>query len=185
MARRRFGRPLVKRRGTQWIAGTADFNALGGITSGSQTLINTSSVSEGSIPNPGTIIRMRGCIHIEIALEAVASCLQEVGLGIGLMDDKAVAAGAVALPLPINDEDWEGWMWWHCTYLGFADTSSGAVGDRGDHRIGARDIIIDSKAMRKWDENQTLVFMGQNRAIDGTASTVEVAAHTRILIKDR
>ena len=152
------------------------------VASGAQLVAATTGVAEGSINPVGTIVRIRGCIYMELALETAASTIQEVGVGLALVDDRALAVSTSAgagLPQPIDDEDYEGWMWWNCSYL--AVEGNVAVRNQGGH--GARMIEIDSKAMRRWDENQTLVWLVQNKPIDGTAAVVEVAMHGRMLIK--
>ena len=43
--------------------------------------------------------------------------------------------------------------------------------------------LIDSKAMRKWDESQVLCLIGENRALSGTTATVSGSGFFRILNK--
>jgi len=186
MARRRFGRPQVARRPTDWIRGSTDFSALVSIASGAKTVISTVAVTEGAA-RPGTIIRMRGCIHLELADETANATLQEYGIGIALVDDRALAVSpsiGAGLPDPIADRDFEDWMWWRCGYLGDgpAITSTAPESDGTARRL-ATDIEIDSKAMRKWDENQSLVVVVQNNLIDGVATEIDAVMSMRVLLK--
>jgi len=184
MGRRRFGRPGVAKRPTDWVAGSADFSALASVVSGAQAVVSGISAQEG-IAHLGTIIRMRGCIHLELANETTVATLQEFGIGIGLVDDRALASSPTAgtgLPQPIDDEDFEGWMWWKCGYLGTTENPQTGTGSHVRRQAGM-DIEIDSKAMRKWDENDALVIIVQNRLIDGTATEIDVAMHMRMLLK--
>ena len=182
------GRSFVRRtrRATNWITGASDFTALGSVTLGAQLVAAVVTLTEGSTEVP-TIIRIRGTIHLELAAETAADTLQEVGVGIALVDDRALAVSAsagVGLPQPIDDEDFEGWMWWRALYLGTSGLAFTANPESdGTGRRIAADIEVDSKAMRKWDENQTLVYIVQNKPIDGTATEVDVALHARVLIK--
>ena len=184
--RTRRGFTRTRRRATNWLQATEDFSSLSSVASGAQLVAARTAVAEGSINPVGTIVRIRGCIHVGLALATTAFTLQEVGIGIALVDDRALAVSTSAgagLPQPIDDEDFEGWMWWWCGYLGFSDTAAGTVGGTTDYRVAAQNIIVDSKAMRRWDENQTLVWIVQNKPISGTAAAVETAMHGRMLIK--
>ena len=191
MANRR-GRSFTrtKRRLTDWMRATTDFSALGSVASGAQLVASSVSVAEGGIGVIGTIVRIRGCIHLELATETAAATLQEVGIGIALVDDRALAVSTSAgagLPQPIDDEDFEDWMWWWCGYLGNGPALAATVSpiSDGTGRRVAMELVVDSKAMRKWDENQTLVWIVQNKLIDGTATEVDVAMHGRMLLKAR
>ncbi len=183
--RRSFQR--VQRRPTDWHRASADFTALGSVVSGAQLVVSTVAITEGSVGPVGTIIRIRGCIHLEIAAETAAQTLQEYGIGIALVDDRALAVSSAAgagLPQPIDDEDFEDWMWWNCGYLGVYDLALAIPEEsNGTGRRLAADLVIDSKAMRKWDENQSLVVLVQNRLIDGAATEIDVVMHARMLLK--
>ena len=124
-----------------------------------------------------TIVRIRGHVHIELAEETAADVLTAYGVGIGLFDDRAFAiANAGGLPKPILDADDEAWMWLHYGYLGVGPSIADAVVTDvsvGTGRRVAVDIDVDSKAMRKWDENQTLAWVLQNDNVDGTATEIE------------
>ncbi len=151
MARRSTGRRFggVRRRTTNWINATTDMTAPAGISSGVQTVVTQVALAEGGT-DIVTIMRIRGMIHLELALETVAPVIQEVGVGIALVDDRALAvspAAGVGLPQPIDDEDFEGWMWWYVTYLGYSDTAGGVVGGTTDYRVAAENVVVDSKAM--------------------------------------
>ncbi len=173
-----------ERRPTDWMAATADFSSLGSVTSGAQLVLSATSISEGTLGHR-TIVRIRGCIHLELAIETAAATLQEVGVGIALVDDRALAVSSGAgagLPQPIDDEDFEDWMWWWCGYLGTVGNPQAEVVTHRP-RLGGVDLVVDSKAMRKWDENQTLVWIVQNKPIDGTATEIDAVAHGRMLLK--
>ena len=185
MAGRRYGRPQPsRRRKTNWTSLFGDFSALGTVASGASAIMSSGGITEGSISAIGTIIRMRGCIHLELACETTATLLQQVAIGIALVDDKAFAAGVGSLPSPRDDEDFDGWMWWWCGHLGYGDRNDGTVTDStGGFRRPSVEIELDSKAMRKWDENQTLVAIIQNISIDAGGAAVEFAMAGRMLMK--
>ncbi len=187
MAGRRFGRPTVRgpRRKTDWIRGSGVPTGVVNIPAGN-AVVASLAVAEASV-SPGTIVRVRGCLHIEIAGETGSAALQAIGAGLALVDDRAFAAGVSALPRPVNDADDESWLWWWCGYLGNGPDLAVAINaeSNGTGRKLAVDLTIDSKAMRIWDENRTLVLMVENTGnVGGEAATeVEAIAFYRILMK--
>ncbi len=186
MPNRRVGRPRVARRMTDWIAGAASPPSIVSVPDGATRVITGVVVTEGA-QACGTIIRIRGCIHVEIAMETIAPVLQQVGLGIGLFDDRAFAvANAAGFPKPLLDADDEKWMWWQCVHIGMGPNISDT--DVRDASVGtgrniAADFVVDSKAMRKWDENQTLALVVENELCQGIATEVEVCYMSRVLVK--
>ncbi len=117
MARRNFGRPGVRapRRKTDWIFASGIPSALVSVPTNSTRVVGSIGVAEGTSP-PGTIVRIRGCAHLELAAETGAAMLTAYAIGIALVDDRAFAiANAAGLPSPISDADDEKWMWFHRT----------------------------------------------------------------------
>ncbi len=187
MANRRFGRPARSvRRKTDWQFASAAPGALVSVPTGATRVVTSVGISEGGVP-PGTIVRIRGCVHIELAEETAADVLLAYGIGIGLFDDRAFAvSNAAGLPKPLLDADDEKWMWFHCGYLGVGPAITDAVVTDvsvGTGRRIAVDIEVDSKAMRIWDENQTLAWVVQNDNVDGASTELDVAAFGRLLLK--
>ncbi len=187
VARRRFGRPGrgIARRSTDWQFATGVPSGLISVASGAQAVLGSVAIGEGA-GLPGTLVRIRGNVHIEIAAETAAQTMQLFGVGVGLFDDRALAvspAAAVGLPRPVSDTDSEKWMWIDFGFLGTYDLGF-ALPNEGDG-TGRRlsiDIPVDSKAKRKWDENLTLVWLCENLAIDGAATELDVAVMGRMLI---
>ena len=148
-------------------------------------MVNSVNIAEGAVA-PGTIVRIRGCVHIEIAVETAAAVLQIFGIGIGLFDDRAFAvANAAGLPKPLLDADDEKWMWFHCGFVGQGPDLAAEVTNEsnGTGRTIGVDLMVDSKAMRKWDENQTLAWVLENEPVDGAATELDVAVFGRMLVK--
>ncbi len=185
MAKRRFARPLTRKRMTDWVFGAAVPTGLVSIASGAQAIIGSVVSGEGSIP-PGTIVRIRGSVHIELAAETANSTLICYGVACGLFDDRAVAVSpgaGVGLPEPLGDADDEKWMWIKYGYLGDgpAITSTAPESDGTARRLSV-DIEVDCKAKRKWDENQQLVWLVQNAPVDGTATELDACVMARMLL---
>ena len=96
-------------------------------------------------------------------------------VGIGIVSNQAFAIGATAVPMPIDEEDSETWLWHHYVNLvapSTTDFAPGAVNQR---------IEIDSKAMRKVEQNET-IYMAVQGVETGTI-VAEVVANTRMLFK--
>ncbi len=148
-------------------------------------MLGSVAIGEGA-GLPGTLVRIRGNVHIEIAAETAADVSILYGVGVGLFDDRALAvspAAAVGLPRPVNDADSEKWMWIEYGFLGVGPSLG--VTDLSSDGTGRRiaiDIPVDSKAKRKWDENLTLVWLVENVAVEGTATELDAAVMARMLI---
>ena len=122
MARRRFGRPSVRvaRRMTDWQFASGVPVGLISCASGTTAVLGTVAIAEGGTM-PGTLVRIRANVHIEIASETAAATLQGFGVAVGLFDDKALAVSTGAgtgLPNPISDADSEKFMWVEYGYVG-------------------------------------------------------------------
>ncbi len=189
MARRTFVRPARgKRRATRWIHASAPTPvAMTSCPSGATRTFGNRILTEGDLSLP-TIVRIRACVHIEVAAETAAVTLQAFGIGVGLFDDRAFAiANAAGLPKPLLDADDESWMWYHSGFLGVGPTLAvsgpNSLESDGTGRRIAADIVVDSKAMRKWDENQSFVWVVENEPVEGTATEVEVTVFGRMLLK--
>ncbi len=124
--------------------------------------------------SPGTIVRTRGLLSI--ATDQVAGTEDQVGaFGIGLVNDVAGALGITALPGPATDCQWAGWFVWQAFLQEFR------FGDATGFAPGAGiQYEIDSKAMRKFGSDQSLVMMIENT---DAAASLRVALAVRILVK--
>ena len=187
MPRRQFTRPArVQRRKTDWTFATGQPGVLVSVPDNTTRVIGSVFLVEGGISS-NTIVRIRGAVHIELAAETAADTLQAYGVGVALFDDRAFAiANAAGLPKPILDADDEKWMWLSYGYLGVGPAITDVVitdVSNGTGRRVAVDLTIDSKAMRKWDENQTLAWVLQNDSVDGAATEIEAAVFARMLLK--
>ena len=187
MANSRRGRRFTgsARRSTDWQFATGVPSALVSVASGVQAVLGTVAIGEGA-SLPGTLVRIRGVVHVELAAETANATLILAGIGVGLFDDRALAvssAAGVGIPRPVNDADSEKWMWIEYAYLGDGPviTSTAPESDGTARRLSV-DIPIDSKAKRKWDENLTLVWICENVPVDGVATELDVSVMARMLI---
>ena len=146
MARQRFaGRPgMVKTWGGLEIPETALSVVQGAIAT------FTLSTDFGE-----TVLRFRGEVLIQVVPDA-AGDETVVGLGITVVHANAAAAGGASLPGPMADIEAD-WLWHQFVPLrSIAATAASDVG----LGLQAR-VVIDSKAMRKVEKDEVVVFMAE------------------------
>ncbi len=163
------------RRLTEWSEGPKN-DVIQSITAAGGTLVSTGSEAQESL----TTVRIRG--EWVLWLEAVGTIgdgFSGVGLGIGIVSADAFAQGVAATPIPFNDADWGGWIWYHMMgpIVGFSVTESENTGPVSQVRVP-----IDSKAMRKTGPNEVLFGSIQTIGEVG-AATLSFGMRTRILDK--
>ena len=166
------GRGIPTRRSSAWEEGP------GGVTAQAFSASGTIVLGAGITPViPGlTLVRLRG--HLEIVLEAAANIGEGFSgaLGVGIVSADAFAIGVTAIPNPIDDQSWGGWIY-HRHWSLHATTATIADGVNTG-RIG---IEVDSKAMRKFGLNE-LIFASMQVTEVGT-SQIEAFFDSRVLVK--
>jgi len=170
--RRSFGRQSLRRR-TSWVVGPTASNI--SMSSGSQVLWTT---GVGQLVDGETLVRVRGVASVFLNSFTAAGDGFFGAMGIAITTDEAFASGAGAVPSPLNDVDWDGWLW-----HSFFDVRgvSGTIGDGVNANAVYQRIEIDSKAMRKWKAGTTL--FGIVDQIESGTAIAEVNADCRILVK--
>jgi len=121
---------------------------------------------------PFTIVRT----YLEATLgsdQAGAIESQQIGLGMAVVSDQAVAIGITAVPTPITDM---ASPFWFLHRLIYADESSLAGSVRSDTRVS-----IDSKAMRKVEVGQDVIMVSEGA---GLAAGFNLIVGGRLLIKN-
>jgi len=174
MARRAFSG--ARKRPVTWGVGSAASSMTNAATG---KKIWTTSITSVGAALERTIVRLRGSFICQLSLATAALDGFEIGLGIGLVTEQALTAGLTAVPGPLTDTDWDGWMWHQVGHV-IAATATIADGVNGPGSTWRGEI--DSKAMRKWDEDAMAVVGVIEVTELGTAS-VEFHAHTRMLLK--
>ena len=167
-----FRRTGGARRKTSWELGP--FGSVG-FTAASTSLIPTSS--QATLPGL-TLIRTRG--ELNVALSTVTTALDgysRIGAGIGIVSENAAGVGVSAVPSPLVDINWDGWLWyWTGSIFGVSTTVTNSEGPANVR------IPIDSKAMRKWKETDVLVGVFEVDTEVGSAiGTAKL--NTRVLVK--
>ena len=163
MARRHFASG-GSRRLTQWVAPANQGYVV--VADGGATVVSTIPFGV-----PATIVRTRGQVSIRPnSLAADAAIIGAIGMGI--VSAEAVAIGVTAIPEPFTDGDWPGWFVWRSFSFLYEFQDATGTG------IQTIDFEVDSKAMRKIGQNETIVFVAESQA-----GAFQVSSPVRMLIK--
>ena len=142
------GRGLsIPRRLTSWeegpggVAATA-FSSTGSLFLGSAVAPLTAGL---------TIVRIRGRFTIFLGLVTAAGDGFQGAMGIGIATTAAVTAGIGSIPTPISEQGDETWLYWTPISVHGAVVSSTALGEESK-----MDIVVDTKAMRKFDQGMSI-----------------------------
>lgn len=116
-------------------------SGVGGIARISRNLTESADPEWFQRP-PETVRRLRGVWTLAVPTNYNNTELL-VALAVGVAPDEAVDVGPTALPDPIIDASWDGWLWHQYVYS-FPQSLQIA---------GSIEPIIDSKAQRRLDDN--------------------------------
>jgi len=125
-----------------------------------------------------TIVRIRG--SLTMGLSSVASALDgfsRVGVGLCIVSENAFGVGVTAVPSPIVDIAWDGWIWYNIGDLAAYTTTL-----TNSHGSQTKELQIDSKAMRKIKNTDVLIAVLETAAEVGTA-VFNMTLNTRVLLK--
>ncbi len=161
---------VPNRRRTGWEEGPGVLTSQAFTTSTSAIL----GSGQANLDDGVTVVRLRGFVELTLsaggALDGFAGAI-----GIGIVSTPAFDIGITAVPTPITEIEWEGWMWHQLFSLhspgAFSATSTGSV----------LRLPIDSKAMRKFDSQETILAVMEVTETGTTAMTVRLG--TRLLLK--
>ena len=168
--RRAFSGPQRVRRQTSWTTGAE------GILSPASTAVSGFPTTALPLVSGLTIVRTRGVLSLVLLTSSVAQGGFQGAAGLCVVSAKAAGIGATAVPGPLTEDDWEGWMWHqHFVLKG----PSATITDMGSARV--LNFTIDSKAMRKIESDTALVGMLETVEV-GTA-TMHAELRTRVLLK--
>ncbi len=151
-----------RRNDYRWIGATGGAAMASGASSALVTVISTQSAF--------TLMRIRGEAVASID-GPVANDKVIVAIGLIIVTDAAVAAGAASIPTPATDLN-SSWIW-HGFFPLVAQGADDAEG------VVMRQTI-DSKAMRKIGNLESMVVVAENVALAGTPA-VDIAWGVRCL----
>jgi len=161
------GRSVSVRRRTGWFDGPGG-QSVASFTSGSTRLLGSGTIAG---TDGLTIGRIRGFAQITLDTAGTSADGYVGALGFCIVSENAFGVGITAIPHPVTDAEWDGWMWHQFWRV------SGGLGT-GDFS-GVHNIIIDCKAKRKIPEPNVLVAVVETSEI-GTA-TMSIFLDTRLL----
>ena len=135
-------------------------------------------LGSGTIPTLDglTLVRTRGLL--DIFLDGAPSSDGDGyfgAMGIGIVSDAAFAAGITAVPTPITESFWDGWLYHTFLSIHAMDITF------GNQAAAHQRVEVDSKAMRKIAVGETLMAVLEVVEI-GTA-TFNVFWDSRSLVK--
>ena len=127
-----------------------------------------------------TLVRVRGSIAVWLeVVTAIGDGFLQVAHGICNVSENAFGIGVTAVPHPLTDIGWNGWLWHSLMspVVGLSVTESENTGTLSQVRFE-----LDSKAMRKIRESDVLIGVTEVGTEIGTA-TLQFVAETRVLDK--
>ena len=127
-----------------------------------------------------TIVRTRGLFSAFLRSTGAVGDGFFGAIGIGMVTLKAFIVGSTAIPGPLTEKGWDGWL-----YHSFIDVRSvtATIGDGVNSELVQVRHVIDSKAQRKWEAGSQVVLFGSYEVVESGASVVEFHADTRVLVK--
>ena len=155
------------RRKTHW---TEASGAISLSAAGATLLFTTQAGHEGE-----TVARVRGLLHAELDTANSVADGFFGAFGMAIVTSAAAAAGVASIPTPLTEAGWDGWFLHRYFSVirggaGVAGTAEGA----GSHRLE-----LDSKAMRKANEDEAIV--GVLEVTETGIATMSAQVRVRIL----
>ena len=163
MARPRGGFPRTRRRQTHWAE-------MAGATTLSATTATLLAVSQAGHEGE-TVARLRGLCAVTLETGASVDDGFFGAIGFAIVTSAAAAAGVASIPTPITEAGWDGWFLHR-----YFDVRTGTSAADGS---GFARLELDSKAMRKVNEDEAIVMVSEVIE-DGTAVAV-LTCRARIL----
>ncbi len=165
--------PARSRRAVSWTVGPRGTMT---VSTDSDNLF-TSAVQ--LVVDDATLVRTRG--ELLLGLTSVTSALDgfnRIAFGICKVTENAAGVGVTAVPSPITDEAWDGWL---AYWTGSLFSKTATETNLGDTLAAAR-IVIDSKAMRK-SHNSDFFVAALATAGEVGSATMVAKLNSRFLFK--
>ena len=142
-----------------------------------QTIFSASAVVAS---DDVTVIRTRGELVLSLRSAAGAPDGFTGAVGICKVTSNAAGIGITAVPHPVTDIAWDGWLWYQFFFLRAA---IGPVADNEPSYPGSQfaRYVVDSKAMRK--ANLTDNFIAVIEVTESGTASIDARLDTRLLSK--
>ena len=166
-----FNRVSAPRRRKGWEGGPGG-TALQGVGSSSSVILGLGAelLLDGT-----TLLRLRGQVNVNLGTGAVLGDGFQGAFGIGIVQASAFAIGVTAVPTPLTEQDWDGWIFWSTLSVHTGDVSEPARSPQSTQVID-----VDTKAMRKLDLQDTLY--GVIEVVEIGTATMDVFFDSRLLL---
>jgi len=161
------------RRQTSW-AGGPKSNTNGGLGSAfASSATRVGAVVSTALQDGLTLVRLRGELVFWLTSATATNQGYHGAIGVGNFTDAAIAVGVTALPAPLDEEGWDGWLYhryFSCMSTGpiVAAAVSTEPGLASSVNAAIR-LEVDSKAMRKTPLDTSLLVSVQ-MVLVGTAA---------------
>ena len=129
-----------------------------------------------------TIVRIRGQLLLTLNLATAALDGMIGAIGIGIVNQQAFTIGSTAVPGPFSEPDWDGWMWHHYIHTRAIAAQAAGADIAINSQSSVQRLEIDTKAMRKFGNNEVLIGVTEVGREIGTSS-ISTSADTRVLLK--
>ncbi len=166
MARRRGGGRVIDFK--SWTSILTDVSTV--------TASGTTAGAGFSVGSTSTILRIRGYVQAMFDSTVQVGDLILLTFGLGVVSADAFAAGAASLPDPSGDPDYP-WLWW-----GQMELRSEVAAGPTSWGPSAQRLEVDSKAMRRLQQAQTLAWVIQATEAAGAPTTLIRIGQTRVLV---
>ena len=158
------------KRQVTWV-GPADQNTVA-VATGASVIVASFNPFTGASMHKPTVVRTRGEVSVRPSSFAADTVISGA-MGVCVVSDEAFTAGAGSIPRPFDDAGWDGWFVWQSFVNRYEVLSADGV-----IIPAAIAYQIDSKAMRKVSDNETIVLMAESQL-----GALEVGMHLRLLMK--
>ena len=169
---RTFNRGGTRKRQTEWAICSVPTGYTVVAAGAKAILVSVPAVTLAQ-DSPSTVVRFRGVLSVR-SDQAGASEDQIGAFGVGFINEVAGALGVTGTPGPASECSWGGWF----VHRFFTQRWQFISGVGVDAHV-ATQYELDSKAMRKFTEDERLMMVIENFGADGIA----VALSFRLLLK--
>jgi len=171
LSRSRF-QSRAPRRKTNWEIGPGSDGAL--VTYTRSTTLTLGAGAQAALAGQ-TIVRMRGLLTVALQSSVAVGTGYFGAVAIGIASADAAGVGVTALPNPIDDIGWPGWL-----YYQYVHAFSVGIDEEQWAPNSMQQIVIDSKAMRKIGINEVLFASGQFTEVGVSEMDVRLAIRTLV-----
>ncbi len=175
------GRPISGRQ-TAWGFGPGD-TAVTTFTATSKSIMGTGlGLTAGT--GKATIARLHGEFSAYLTSASSANNGYSCAFGVGLVTLVAFGAGVASIPGPLTQLDWDGWMFHKLFSCVTVAAMSGAASGDADNQLSTVAAIrfdVDSKAMRKMDEE--VILVGVLEVVELGTAALSALFDSRLLLK--